>query len=353
MTNINQTNSFSVEMEELTSCPNCQSNDLQVWRQGYDRLNETCQQRFCYSQCQTCQLVFLSSRPVEQEIYQFYPQDYEPYQPNQSLDSSSNSIAEDNLTKAKSWLKTCLKNIITPIFKLHKNITADIFPQSVEQQLENFYEPTEAGQTLLDFGCGSEQFLALAQKRGWNPIGLDFSEQVVQQVRDRGYHALLISPEVWDEIENESIDFVRMNHVFEHLYHPKEDLQAVYKKMKPGAKLHIAVPNPYGVASRIFRSNWWGLECPRHVMLYPSSLLETILTDSKYSQVETFYRSIVKDFLRSLGYVLYDLGIIERDQVGKMAQKRYLNLILYPFAWLASTFTLADRFDILCEKTRT
>ena len=138
------------------------------------------------------------------------------------------------------------------------------------------------------------------------------------------------------EIENESIDFVRMNHVLEHLYHPPKNLQTIYAKMKPGAKLHIAVPNPDGVASRIFRYNWCVLERPRHIMLYSASLLDKILTDAKYSQVKTFHRSIMKDFIRSFGYILCDLKPIEQNRVGKMGQRRYINTLLYPFARLTS-----------------
>lgn len=351
MKNFDRPNSLPVETEELKSCPNCQSHDLRIWRRGSDRLHELSQQEFIYSQCQTCNLVFLSSRPLEKEIHHFYPEDYDPYQANQFQASLSDpDSASRNLFKAKSWLKTISKKILTKIFKLYKSVANSIFPESFEEQYQKIYEPSEAGATLLDFGCGSEQFLDVAQEKGWNPIGIDFSERVVEGVRDRGHQSLLMSPQVWDEIEDESLDLVRMHHVLEHLYRPKEDLEAIYAKMKPGAKLHIAVPNPDGISSRIFRSNWWGLECPRHIMLYPPVLLEKILIDTKYSQIETFYRTIVKDFLRSCGYVLYDLGLINHDQVGKMAQRRYLTALLDPLARLASAFAVADRFDVFCEK---
>lgn len=350
MKNFEGANSSRVATEELVSCPNCQSNDLRIWRRGYDQLNELKQQQFIYSQCQTCNLVFLSLRPVEAEIHHFYPEDYEPYQPQQFQPSLSNpDLAAKNIFKA-NWLKISSKKILNKILELYQLMITSIFPESFEQQLQKFYEPAKVGSTLLDFGCGSEQFLDTAREKGWNPIGIDFSESVVARVRDRGHKALLMSPGVWDEIENESLDLVRINHVLEHLYHPKEDLQTIYTKMKPGAKLHIAVPNPDGVASRIFRSNWWGLECPRHIMLYPPALLAKILAETKYSQIETFYRSIVKDFLRSCGYVLYNLRLISHDRVGKMAQKRYLTVLLYPFARLSSAFAVADRFDVFCEK---
>jgi 2-polyprenyl-3-methyl-5-hydroxy-6-metoxy-1,4-benzoquinol methylase len=353
MKNFARANSLFVEIEELKSCPNCQSHDLRFWRRGYDQLHELSQQEFIYSQCQNCNLIFLSLRPLEQEIHHFYPEDYKPYQPNQfQKNSSQQNLSSSNLLPTKSWFKTTSQKILTKIYKLYKIIMpTSIFSESFKEQFQKFYEPREAESTLLDFGCGSEQFLNNAQEKGWNTtIGIDFSDQVVAGIRDRGHQALLMSPTVWDEIENESLDFVRMNHVLEHLYDPEKNLQAIYAKMKPGAKLHIGVPHPYGISSRIFRSNWWGLECPRHIMLYPPKLLEKKLISTKYFQIKTFHRSIAKDLLRSCGYVLYNLGLIRHDQVEKMAQKRYLITLLHPVTKLASVFGIGDRFDIFCLK---
>jgi 2-polyprenyl-3-methyl-5-hydroxy-6-metoxy-1,4-benzoquinol methylase len=352
MKNFARENSLFVEIEELRSCPNCQSHDLQFWRRGYDRLHELSQQEFIYSQCQNCNLAFLSLRPLEPEIRHFYPENYKPYQPNQLPNNSSQSnLASGNLVPTKSWFKTNLQKILTKIDQLYKMVIPNsIFAESFKKQFQQFYEPREAESTLLDFGCGSENFLNSAQEKGWNTIGIDFSDQVVAGIRDRGHQALLMSPTVWDEIENESLDFVRMNHVLEHLYHPERNLQAIYAKMKPGAKLHIGVPNPYGISSRIFRSHWHGLDCPRHIVFYPPKLLAKKLASTKYSQIKTFHRSIAKDFLRSCGYVLYNLGLIRHEQVGKMVQKRYLIALLYPISKLASIFGIGDRFDIFCLK---
>ena len=350
MNNLEFKNSLLVETEQLISCPNCQSDELKIWCKSGDRAHQLSQQQFIYSKCQQCDLIFLSLRPLEKEIHHFYPEEYEPYQPQQLSNINNSDSSSKNLSK-RHLLIQILKKIPQKTFTLFTTILNSIFPESFPERLQKFYEPSQAGLTLLDFGCGSEQFLNRAREKGWNPIGIDFSHEVVERVSDRGYQVLLMSPKVWDLIEDESLDFVRMNHVFEHLYNPKEILQAIYSKMKPGATLHIAVPNPYGVSAQIFRSNWWGLECPRHIMLYSPSLLKKILISTKYSQIEIFQRSIAKDFLRSCGYILYDLGSIAHEEIATMVQRRRsLIAFLYPFARLASAFNAGDRFDIFCQK---
>ena len=337
--------------EMLNSCPNCQSKSNRFWCQGHDRLYELSQQEFIYSRCQNCNLIFLALRPVETEIHNFYPKNYQPYQSKKEHKNSSNlNLSRDKLQEENQFSPTILQKIVTKSKKLSKSALTNLFPETYKQQLQEFYQPPEAGSTLLDFGCGSELFLNNARERGWNTIGIDFSPQSVEQVRANGHQALLMSSQVWDEIEDESLDCVRMNHVLEHLYDPQKKLQAIYAKMKPGGTLHIGVPNPYSITSRIFRSKWWGLECPRHIMLYSPTLLKKILASMGFSEIKLLQPTITKDFLRSCGYVLYDLGLISHDQIAKMAQRRYLAALVYPLARLAVAFGVSDRHDVICIK---
>ena len=337
--------------EELNCCPNCQSKDNLFWCHGRDRLNELSQQEFIYSRCQNCNLIFLALRPLETEIHNFYPENYQPYQSKKEhKNSSKTNLSRDKLGKEEQFSQKIPQKILTKSKELTKTALDKLFPETYKHQLQEFYQPSEAGATLLDFGCGSELFLNNAREQGWNTIGIDFSPQSVEQVRAHGHQALLMSSQVWDEIEDESLDCVRMNHVLEHLYHPQKNLQAIYAKMKPGGTLHIGVPNPYSITSRIFRSKWWGLECPRHIMLYSPALLKRILTSMGFSEIKLLQPTITKDFLRSCGYVLYDLGLISRDEIATMVQRRYLPTLVYPLARLAATFGVSDRHDVICTK---
>src|SRR5687767_7234076 len=73
-----------VRTERIDSCPNCGSSELRFWCDGRDRLHELTKQVFTYSKCRGCEVVFLSSRPVEAEAFRFYPEDYAPYQASDS-----------------------------------------------------------------------------------------------------------------------------------------------------------------------------------------------------------------------------------------------------------------------------
>ncbi|URD52876.1 bifunctional 2-polyprenyl-6-hydroxyphenol methylase/3-demethylubiquinol 3-O-methyltransferase UbiG [Chroococcidiopsis sp. CCNUC1] len=339
-----------VETEEISACPNCSSKKLELWCRAYDRQHKSSQQEFIYSRCKECNLVFLSVRPVETEVYKFYPENYGPYQGtlNQRLQQDTNLSNERSLGDRQKY--QYVRKILKASFNTSKASLKALPFKDFIREIQEFYQPTGEAAKLLDFGCGSAQFLNEARKQGWDTLGMDFSEQAVEQASRNGHKALQVSPTVWNEIEDESLDFVRMNHVLEHLYHPKQVLTAIGRKMKPGAILHIAVPNPHGISSQIFRSQWWGLECPRHIMLYSPPVLKDFLIQLDFSNFKVFHESITKDFARSLGYFLCDRGRISSNEVETMMQRKFLSAQLYIPMKIAAICKAADRFHIFAKK---
>jgi 2-polyprenyl-3-methyl-5-hydroxy-6-metoxy-1,4-benzoquinol methylase len=339
---------FSSKTENINSCPSCNSKNLRTWIKGYDRLYRLSKQKFIYSQCNQCKLIFLSLRPLEREIGNFYPDNYAPYTGNYFKKNFSEDFYSH---KVQKLLKKVTKKVLHESLKSVNSISDSIYSDSLNSKLKDFYQPTKSGLKLLDFGCGSALFLNYAQKLGWDTMGLDFSELTVQKVIDSGHKAFLMSPKAWDEIENESLDFVRMSHVLEHLYHPKEILEAIRLKMKPGATLHIIVPNPQGISAKIFRSRWLGLDCPRHIMLYSPFVLKELLFKVGLSHKQQIVpETLTNDFVRSFGFVLHDLGLIEHNAVHEIMHDRYLADIFNIPMKIASALNIPDRFHIFVNK---
>ena len=337
-----------VKTEDINLCPVCNSNDLKLWCEAYDRLYKISEQKFIYSQCNRCKLIFLSLRPVEREISGFYPDSYGPY-----ISKSQAKIYSDDFDspKTKKLLKKVKRKLERSLRLVVNFISDSIYPDRLISKLEEFYKPRAKRLKLLDFGCGSDKFLNSARDMGWNTIGLDFSEFVVQNISDSGHKALLMSPEVWNEIEDESLDFVRMSHVLEHLYHPQEVLEAIKLKMKPGAKLNIIVPNPQGISAKIFRSRWWDLDCPRHIMLFSPSVLKNLLFDVGFSHnLEILPQTSTNDLAKTLGIIMYDLGLIEHKAISEMIHNKYLAFVLRIPMRIACAFAMPDRFHILINK---
>jgi hypothetical protein len=338
------TRTFEVKTERLDACPHCHSRRLKRWCTGRDRLYRLSTQEFTYSKCADCALVFLSVRPTADEAHKFYPENYGPYKPTYLTASPSSSNGHVPLGRRAAH---SLKRLLDFVGKR----TEGLLPDEAEAKNEKYYRPPFAGAQLLDFGCGSDMFLNWARERGWQTVGLDFSESVVRRVAASGHRALLMGPRVWDEIEDESLDFVRLSHVLEHLYEPHEVLGRLREKMKTGATIHISVPNPSCLTSRVFGARWFSLDCPRHVILYSPDVLRRVLEDVGFAEHEFAHDIITKDFARSLGYLMCERGWMAREGIDGMQHRPVLTSALNLPAKLAAKLGVADRYHVFARKS--
>jgi 2-polyprenyl-3-methyl-5-hydroxy-6-metoxy-1,4-benzoquinol methylase len=325
-----------VEAEIVRSCPICGGNRLAHWRRSHDRSHFLSTQRFTYSRCRECGLRFESVRPPESEIASFYPDAY--YGPLGAAPCTGGQSSRPVRRRARAALDWINAK------------SAELLPDPLPARLAAVYQPPGEGSVFLDYGCGSSTFLDRASRQGWRTIGADISTHVLQEVRERGHQTLSADPGAWVDLPNESVRLVRVNHVIEHLYSPRTILSALFRKLERGGILHVATPNPVSVGSILLRARWLGLDCPRHVMLYPPKVLASLLRDIGFRRVEVEHEVLTKDLARSLGNVLYDAGRIEREDILAMADRATLEALLQAPARLAARLGASDRFHAFAER---
>jgi hypothetical protein len=156
-------------------------------------------------------------------------------------------------------------------------------------------------------------------------IGMDFSEHSLRAAQGGGHRALPADEAGWSEIAQGSVDFVRMNHVLEHLYEPTQVLRRLHAKMGAGAVLHIAVPNPDGLSARLYGRYWFGLDCPRHVIFFPLHTLGGWLEQLGFRVLEVVKEPAAKDFIRSRALLArhrYGMDYGDLDQLGNREDLR-------------------------------
>jgi SAM-dependent methyltransferase len=200
----------------------------------------------------------------------------------------------------------------------------------------------------MDYGCGNAERLNSARAAGWDTVGVDFTPAVIDQVQAAGHRAMLASQV--KSIPDDSIQLVRMNHVVEPLYRPREVLAQLHAKLRAGGLLHLATPNPEGPGRLLFGQYWLGLDIPRHVILFPPRLLARVLREIGYSGIAIFREPAVWDLLRSIGVFEAHRGRCPTtDVVAKPFDALYSNLLAWPIA-VMSGLGLADRYHIVARK---
>jgi 2-polyprenyl-3-methyl-5-hydroxy-6-metoxy-1,4-benzoquinol methylase len=276
---------------------------------------------FSYVRCTSCGARYLANRPTASSVGHFYAADYAPY----AVQPDLKSLGDPALAGRPG----------TPTGELHR-------------RLIETYSARGSGGRLLDFGCGSPAVLEAAKQSGWDTVGADFSPHVVANIEGAGHTAVLVDDDVWDKLPTGSFDVVRLNHVVEHLYDPRAVLQHLIALLKPGGRLHLATPNPAGGAARMFGRHWWGLETPRHIVLFPPQTLRALVLDAGASSADVVHEFVTKDMTRSLSYAVRRTLRADDTQLGDGS--RLVNRAAAPLAGLLARSGHADRYHVFAVR---
>ena len=123
----------AIAVTDVPQCPVCDAKEFDLLTVGYDYEILTCLNPWRFVECRSCGHVWLNPRPATSALSTIYPSSYYAYDTAKTI----NPIA--------LWGKALLDT-----FKLRK-----IF-QALARPLTSF----------LDIGCGSGQYLRVAERRG-------------------------------------------------------------------------------------------------------------------------------------------------------------------------------------------
>jgi hypothetical protein len=82
-----------------------------------------------------------------------------------------------------------------------------------------------------------------------------------------------------------------LHHSFEHMSDPVSAFQPLYRLLKPDRYILIRIPTVSSFAWRKYRSNWLGLDAPRHLFLHSTKSIELLAEKTGFELTEIFYDS--------------------------------------------------------------
>src|SRR5262249_56183832 len=135
----------------------------------------------------------------------------------------------------------------------------------------------------LDVGGGRGAFLDRMARRGWQVLGIDFSETAVASVRENYNLPALVGTLPHPALGPSSFDVVTMWQVVEHLHDPLHTLRHAREVLAPAGKLCVEVPALDSWAYRVFGPDWFGLELPRHLTHFTSDTLRAMLEKAGFA----------------------------------------------------------------------
>jgi 2-polyprenyl-3-methyl-5-hydroxy-6-metoxy-1,4-benzoquinol methylase len=132
------------------------------------------------------------------------------------------------------------------------------------------------GLRVIDVGCGFGDLLIYLKSRGCETLGVDLDARAAEQAARHGVD-IRVGLLTDLKLPTASFDVAVMCHSLEHVPDPAADLRELARVVRPGGRLHIAVPNGASAGLRVEGLDWAHLSHPLHVWFFDASTLGTLV----------------------------------------------------------------------------
>ncbi|HNT79536.1 MAG TPA: class I SAM-dependent methyltransferase [Bacteroidia bacterium] len=293
-----------IEMENLSACLICKSTNSIEFRTCTDYT--TSKQKFKIVKCQVCGFAYTNPRPKAENAGQYY---------------ESNDYISHN---------DAAKGIFSTIYKLVRSVTL--------RSKVNLVKKTTGKQigTIVDYGCGTGEFLKKMIDSGWNGIGVEPSAIARKQISEK-LNTTVLNPEELEKIEDNTLDAITMFHVLEHVYNPHYVLRCFSNKLKSDGMLLIAVPNREAKEEKIYKEYWAAYDVPRHIWHFRYSDIEQLCIQNNFIIVQyrpmifdPFYISMLSEkYKGSKSYFIKGAWTGLLSMISSLKNKKYSSSLLY------------------------
>ncbi|GGK30531.1 methyltransferase [Yeosuana aromativorans] len=152
-------------------------------------------------------------------------------------------------------------------------------------KLINKYSKNEI--SLLDFGCGTGDFLKVAKESEWEVFGVEPNDQA-RQIANSKLDELVFTSEEFLKFEKERFDVITLWHVLEHVPDLNTHLALFKKLLKPNGTLIIAVPNYKSFDAKIYKRYWAAFDVPRHLWHFSRTSINKLMMLNQMEVVKTY-----------------------------------------------------------------
>ncbi len=140
-------------------------------------------------------------------------------------------------------------------------------------RLERYVERGE----VLDVGCATGIFLAIARERGWTVSGIEIAPEAAREAERLTGCPIASSPEPFLR-EGRTFDAITLWEYLEHVPDPRAELRQMNRLLRPGGVLALSTPNAGHRTVRRAPERWKEFKPPEHLSFFTVSTLSRLLT---------------------------------------------------------------------------
>ncbi|MFZ6010766.1 MAG: class I SAM-dependent methyltransferase [Bacteroidota bacterium] len=254
-------------MHQINECPVC--GEKQFTKTFSCKDFTVSHETFQLIKCNACKLIATSPRPTNDSLPKYY-------------------LSEDYISHSNR-----VTSIIDLIYKISRHFTLR-WKSNLIKKNSSVSEPT----TLLDYGCGTGDFLNKMKTAGWSVAGVEPS--AIARTKAQQEYSLKVSEKLTQV--KEIYDTLTLWHVLEHVPDLNETLAQLTQRLSKNGTMFIAVPNYKCSDAKHYGENWAGYDVPRHLWHFSqenmSKLLQRhdlTLTKIIPMKLDAFYVSLLSE----------------------------------------------------------
>lgn len=239
-----------MQLENIDKCSVCGSGQFTEAYSCKDHFISG--ENFSILACAQCGFRFTSPRPPESEIAPYYD-------------------SEDYVSHSKNKA-----GFVNRLFHIARKYTINY-----KKRIVSSYSPANS---ILDYGCGTGEFLHAMNKSEWTCLGIEPGEGARRHAMTE-YGLKVGGEEILKEISDSSLDAITLWHVLEHVYPLKDRLDLFYKLLNPGGTLFLGLPNFDSWDAKKYKAFWAAWDVPRHIHHFNRNTVKTLVEKSGFKLV--------------------------------------------------------------------
>ncbi|HEX6679667.1 MAG TPA: class I SAM-dependent methyltransferase [Gaiellaceae bacterium] len=278
----------ALQLEDVAGCPVCGHDGRELEHDGLeDRVFGIASGRWTLWRCRSCACAYLDPRPALESIAAVYSGYVLPAPPPPG---PAPSLGDFRVRVRNGFLNRRYGYALEPASSL-SGLLLWAFPKrrwNAELTVRHLSRRGQAPR-LLDAGFGRGEFLLAMRESGWEVHGIEPDAAGVEAARANG---LAVEQGMIDDAPYPpaTFDAITLSHVVEHLHDPVSSLALCKRLLKPGGVLWAATPNIASPGHRWFGRDWFGLDPPRHLVIFSAGGLRQALLRAGFER-PTFRRT--------------------------------------------------------------
>ena len=263
-------------MIEIRTCPICDGSVFVPFITCLD--HSISREKFTLIKCTQCDLVITSPRPSNDHLGKYY----------------TSPAYTSHINQAK--------NTIDQIYLVVRNFTL-----RWKLALLKKYTSSSTEKRLLDFGCGTGEFLKVAKSNGWQTMGMEPSHNA------RTHSDETVSRDIKASLQEvlsteEKFDAVTLWHVLEHIEDLNTTIQNLKRILVQNGTIFIAVPNHSSWDGQHYKEHWAGYDVPRHLWHFGMKSIKLLMEKNSLTvtkiipmRLDAFYITLLSEKYRNHG----------------------------------------------------